>query len=93
MWIKISEENPIVITDIQSKVLAEVLAINTTTGKAIWVKEQDGKFILQLETPHPTNDVERHLAWLGIFDSEDEAKKKCDEFLAKAEEKEGLFLM
>ena len=92
MWIKISKENPITVGD-----TVEVLAVNTTTGKAIWLTEQQGSFILQLETVLAVDatgtKISRHLAMLGVFSSREEAKQKVDEFLTEVADREGLFEM
>lgn len=90
MWIKISKTTPITIGD-----ATEVLAVNTTTAKALWLTKTSGKFVLQLETVMAVDargtEISRHLAMLGIFDSREEAKQKVDEFLAEAAKREGLF--
>lgn len=89
MWIKLSETNPITVGD-----TTEVLAINTTTAKALWLTENQGKFVLELETViAPDKQISRHLAMLGVFDTSEEAKQKVDEFLAEAAKREGVFEM
>lgn len=88
MWIKVSKVNPI------SVGTAEVLAINSTTAKALWLSETPNGFALELETPiAPDKQISRHLALLGVFDTSEQAKQKVDEFLAEAAKREGLFEM
>lgn len=86
MWIKMSESNKISVGN------SEVLAVNTTTAKALLLTETQEGFRLELETPiAPDVQITRHLALLGVFKTSEYVKQKVDQFLA--ESPEGVFIL
>ena len=81
MWIKMSESNRLSVGS------SEVLAVNTTTAKALLLTETQEGFRLELETPIGLGEhISRHLALLGVFKTSEYIKQKVDEFLAKSPE-------
>ena len=81
MWIDISSQQ------ISVGSASKVLAVNSETAKALWVtRVTEQGFKLELETVisvDNSGNIHRHLALLGLFDSEGSAKQKVLEFLTE----------
>ena len=81
MWIKMSKSNKVSVGS------SEVLAVNTTTAKALLLTETQEGFRLELETPIGLDEhITRHLALLGVFSTSEYVKQQVDQFLAKSPE-------
>ena len=69
-------------------------AVNADTGVALWVRQDDTEFRIELEVPVGVDDsgrIIRHLPLLQICDTQEEADEKVKDLLIAVDAGENLF--
>ncbi|MYF54880.1 hypothetical protein F4083_02315 [Candidatus Poribacteria bacterium] len=85
MWVKVQ-------TSVGSNVTC--YAVNADTGVALWVRQNDTEFRIELEVPvgvDASGNLIRHLPLLQICDTQEEADEKVNDLLNAVEAGENLF--